>query len=177
MSKTARTTIFLVIILLLVGAGVYLYVQNRTPKVASFEECAKHYATMETYPATCKDKDGATYTQDIGNELSKVTLITIDAPRPNAVVSMPMDIRGRARGTWFFEASFPVELRAADGTVLGQTHAEAQGEWMTENFVDYKATLTFPPQPKGTKGTLYLKKDNPSGDPSRDDALVIPVVF
>jgi hypothetical protein len=48
---------------------------------------------------------------------------------------------------------------------------------MTENFVPYTSTLTFPPQPKGSKGKLILKKDNPSGEPSRDDSLIVPVIF
>jgi hypothetical protein len=172
-----RNTVIGLIVLLILAAGLWYVWNHQKPAVASFDECAAHYPVAETYPATCAGPDGTQYTQDIGNELGKTQLITIDSPRPNATVSGPIAIKGKARGNWFFEASFPIELKDAKGNVLGQTHAQAQGDWMTENFVDYTATLTFPPQPKGSKGTLYLKKDNPSGDPARDDALIVPVVF
>jgi hypothetical protein len=43
--------------------------------------------------------------------------------------------------------------------------------------VIFKATLTYPAQPKGSKGTLILRNDNPSGDPARDKKVEIPVIF
>ena len=48
---------------------------------------------------------------------------------------------------------------------------------MTENFVPFKTTLSFPAQPAGSKGTVILHKDNPSGDPARDQKVTIPVTF
>lgn len=46
---------------------------------------------------------------------------------------------------------------------------------MTEEFVPFTATLRF--TSPGGHGTLILRKDNPSGLPEHDDALVIPVRF
>ncbi len=168
-----------VVLTLLVGAS-FLYKKPAkvvTAEINSFEECAKVYPVMESYPPQCATVDGKSFTQDIGNELSKLDLITIDTPRPNTSVSSPLLIEGTARGTWFFEASFPVELQDENGTVLAQGPAQAQGDWMTEDFVPYKLTLNFPKQVSGSKGKLILKKDNPSGEPSRDDSLIVPIVF
>ncbi len=96
-------------------------------------------------------------------------------------VSSPLTVTGEARGNWFFEASFPVILTDWDGRIIAQVPAQAQGEWMTEEFVPFSATLTFttpiPGDPAVNRGALILQKDNPSGLPEHDDALEIPVVF
>lgn len=115
----------------------------------------------------------------VGNELEKADLIRLDTPRPNQVVSSPLVIRGQARGYWFFEASFPVVLTNWDGLIIAEGIATAQSEWMTEEFVPFEATLEFivDENSYSNKGTLILRKDNPSGLPEYDDALEIPVVF
>jgi len=98
---------------------------------------------------------------------------------PNETVRSPLLVKGRARGNWFFEASFPVVIVDWDGRIIGQGIAQAQGEWMTTEFVPFEATLTFTadPQAYSTRGSLILQKDNPSGLPEYDDALEIPVVI
>jgi len=60
--------------------------------------------------------------------------------------------------------------------VLGQIPAQAQGDWMTENFVPFAATLDFT-TPTTATGSLILEKDNPSGLPENDKQLTIPVKF
>lgn len=104
-------------------------------------------------------------------------LILVDTPVKNMPVNSPITITGSARGTWYFEASFPLELRDASGKVIAQHYAQAQSDWMTENFVPFKASLAYPPQPKGSTGTLILRKDNPSGLPEYDNSVEIPIIF
>ncbi len=104
-------------------------------------------------------------------------LITVDMPVANAAVSSPLALTGVARGTWYFEASFPVELKDASGKVIAQAPAKALGDWMTTDFVPFALSLPYPAQTPGSKGTLVLKKDNPSGDPARDQSVSIPVTF
>lgn len=101
-------------------------------------------------------------------------LVRVDPP---VVRASTLTVTGEARGRWYFEASFPVELRDAAGNTLGEVPAQAQGEWMTEDYVPFSATLTYPAQPASSTGTLILKKDNPSGLPEHDDSVSIPVVF
>ena len=104
-------------------------------------------------------------------------LISVDLPVAGGTVSSPVAITGQARGTWYFEASFPVELLNASGTVIAQAPAQALGAWATTDFVLFSLSLPFPTQPSGSRGTLILKKDNESGDPSRDQSVSIPVTF
>ncbi len=145
-------------------------------RISNFDECATAgNAVMESYPRQCRAGD-ATFVEDIGNELEKTDLIRIDYPRPNQKISSPLNIAGQARGTWFFEGDFPVILKSADNTVLAETYASAQSNWMTEDFVEFRSELIFT-KPGTAKGLLILKKDNPSDLPENEDALEIPVFF
>jgi len=150
---------------------------NNKPEVNSFEECiAVADFIMESYPRQCR-VDGKTFVEDIGNELEKTDLIQVSNPRPNQEIESPFVVTGQARGYWFFEASFPVVLVNWDGLIIAQGIAQAKGEWMTEDFVEFEATLEFERPTYSDKGTLILRKDNPSGLPENDDALEIPVIF
>ena len=100
--------------------------------------------------------------------------ITVSEPDPNVPVSSPLTVTGEARGGWYFEASFPVKLLDAGNNVIAQGPAQAQGDWMTPNFVPFSVILTFPPQTP-QMGTLVLEKDNPSGEPQNDASVSIPV--
>jgi hypothetical protein len=102
--------------------------------------------------------------------------IELRAPLPDAIVQSPLVIEGRARGNWFFEASFPVYLLSAEGDTLAVRPAQAAGEWMTEAFVPFKVTLAFTP-PASATGTLVLARDNPSGLPEHAAELRVPVRF
>lgn len=145
--------------------------------VTSFAECvAAGYPVAESYPRQCA-ADGVVYVEDVGNTLEMTDLIRVNAPTPNSTVTSPLTITGEARGTWFFEASFPVEMQDEDGNVLGQGYAEATEDWMTEDFVPFTATLTFTIPVGVTEGVLYLRKDNPSGLPERDNEMHFPVQF
>lgn len=162
--------------LLAVGGALYLY-DNRTQKIADFPGCVKAgYPVMESYPRQCRTPDGQAFREDIGNELEKDDLIRIAAPRPNAVVSSPLAVKGMARGNWFFEASFPVRLFDGNGEIIARGIAQADGDWMTEELVQFTAVLEFK-NPTTTVGTLLLDKDNPSGLPENEDALRVPVRF
>jgi hypothetical protein len=103
-------------------------------------------------------------------------LIELRTPLPEAILLSPLTVAGRARGPWFFEASFPVYLLDADGDTLVAIPAQAIGEWMTPAFVPFRATLSFTP-PASRTGTLILAKDNPSGLPEHAAELRIPIRF
>lgn len=96
---------------------------------------------------------------------------------PGMSVASPLTVEGEARGAWYFEASFPIEVRDADNNTIALAPAQAQDEWMTENFVPFRITLTFPKQPTGSAGSVILRNDNPSGLPENDRFMEIPVVF
>lgn len=174
--------LYTIVALVVVGAGVYAFMfmgpeGEDVVLINSFDDCvAQGYAVMESYPRQCRTVDGRTFTEDIGNELEKTDLIRVDNPRPNTEISSPLHVSGQARGYWFFEASFPVRLSDANGVEIARGIAQAQGEWMTEDFVTFEATLQFA-KPATSAGTLVLERDNPSGLPENADALMVPVKF
>lgn len=103
-------------------------------------------------------------------------LIVIESPRPYESISSPVIVKGKARGTWYFEASFPVRLVDENGKELAVVPAQAKTEWMTTDFVDFEVELNFP-TPTTQKGYLIFEKDNPSGLPEHADELKVPIVF
>ena len=105
----------------------------------------------------------------------KPDLIKITSPQSGAVVKSPLLVEGEARGFWFFEARFPVKLIDERGNLIVQGIAQAQDEWMTENFVPFQATLEF--STFATSGFLVLEKDNPSGLPENSDEVRRAVRF
>lgn len=139
----------LIVVLVLIAGGGLLLWQNRQPV------------------KTCQYNSADNTIEDICVYNIKETM----------TIKSPLELTGEARGTWFFEASFPVEIMDGDNNILAQGLAQAHGDWMTENLVPFTITdLKFEP-PLTDKGTLVLKKDNPSGLPANDDHLTIPIRF
>lgn len=105
--------------------------------------------------------------------------IKLRSPLPNDTVGNPFEINGEAKGSWFFEASFPVSLVDKDGRQLGQAPAEALGNWMTEDYVPFRAAMKLSDgaAAPGTPARLILSKSNPSGQPENDEKIEIPVVL
>lgn len=103
-------------------------------------------------------------------------MVRVDTPQEDDVVSSPLTVTGVARGFWYFEASFPIELLDGNGNTLALVPAQAQSDWMTEDFVPFSVTLEFE-RPETSTGTLVLHKDNPSGLPENEDERRIPVRF
>src|SRR5680860_575750 len=94
----------------------------------------------------------------------------------NELITSPLSLSGEAVGPWYFEASFPIELKDGNGVVIADTIGETQSDWMVNTFVPFTATLTFA-TPATPSGTLILHKENPSGEPAYDDELIIPITF
>lgn len=104
-------------------------------------------------------------------------LVRLESPTPYQVIESPLEITGRARGVWYFEASFPVVLVNWDGLIIAEGYVTAEGDWMTEEFVPFSGTIEFETPDYGERGALILQKNNASGLPEHDDALEVPVRF
>jgi len=177
MSK--KISIFFIIVIIL-GITVYLIFRLGEAPIAdinNFEECIfAGNPVLESYPRQCKAPDGRSFTEDIGDELEKIDLIRVDNPRPNQAIQSPILIKGEARGYWFFEASFPIKLINENGEVIIQHYAQAEDDWMTEDFVPFEAELNFEVA-NTQKGALILEKSNPSDLPENYNELRIPVIL
>ncbi len=167
----------LIFILVIVGGGVYL-ISKGDKKVSEdtvlcamdVQMCPDGSYVSRTGPQCEFEKCGDS---PLG---SHADIIKVSSPVVGALVGSPLVVTGEARGNWYFEASFPVRLYDANGKELAVVPAQAQGEWMTTEFVPFSVTLTFE-IPTTPTGTLVLEKDNPSGLPEFDDEISIPVRF
>ncbi len=103
-------------------------------------------------------------------------LIKVSQPQTMEAISSPLKVTGEARGYWYFEADFPIELYDSEGELIGTGIGSAQTDWMTEEFVPFESEMEFE-MPETETGTLVLRKDNPSDLPENDDQFEIPVKF
>ncbi len=122
-----------------------------------------------------KEEEGKEAPEDLDEQEEEKDII-VESPRPSQVISSPLIITGEARGTWFFEANFPVRLLDGSGEEIAVHYAEALNDWMTEDFVPFRAEIEFE-RPATEIGYLVLEKDNPSDLREYDDELIIPVRF
>jgi hypothetical protein len=102
--------------------------------------------------------------------------VVLSYPQENQEVTNPIQIKGIARGTWFFEASFPIQLVDSAGNIIAQGHAQAEDDWMTTNYVNFSAEIAYPATTTGS-ALLVLSKDNPSGLPEFDAHIFVPVIL
>lgn len=103
--------------------------------------------------------------------------IQVTLPFPGAVTGKDFSVRGKARGYWFFEASFPVFLFDPEGNqiAVGLAAPEPPGtEWMTTEFVNFKADVVVPPEFIGP-AILVVARDNASGLPEHDAHVSFPI--
>ena len=94
-------------------------------------------------------------------------------PGGGTEISSPLTVKGRAKGTWFFEANLGLKLVDNQGNIIAQAPAMTESNWQTENIIPFKGTLEFETNKK--MGKIIVEKDNPSGLPENADKIEIPV--
>lgn len=103
--------------------------------------------------------------------------IIVSFPLPGDTIISPLTVSGKARGTWFFEASAPVVIVNWDGLIIGEGYIQTTSDWMTEDFVDFTGKITFTNPTYKNNGAIIIKNDNPSGLSENDKAVEIPIYF
>lgn len=177
----------IILILLTVAGGLVGWWlvdrNNKNGSINSYDDCVTAgNVILETYPEQCRTNDGRSFTRDITDELNKykytsnrgVELI-INSPIKNESLTSPFVVMGQVPGNWSFEGSFQIELLDKNGERLEAKTVQLIGEWTTEEFVLFDATLKY----SGYSGdaTVILHKDNPSGLTKNDDSVSIDVVL
>jgi hypothetical protein len=94
------------------------------------------------------------------NDVASLTTATITTPAPNARVTSPLTISGRAPAGWFFENQLPVHLLDAQGAIIAEAPATPRINWTEPGDKDYDATLTFTVTAE-TPATLVVMQDMP----------------
>ncbi len=160
----SHNSIFIIFLLLL---GAFLIYISQTPAPASVQNPTQ---TSESTPSLIIPK--------APNKNPTHPMIVLEQPQESEEVSSPLIIEGEARGSWFFEATFPVVLTNWDGLIIAEGFATAEGDWMTQEFVPFTGELAFISDTSvSNRGSLILQKANPSGLPEHDDAYEITVFF
>lgn len=184
LSHVMWTVLGTAIVLGVVGAAISFIGREKTKPtltVNSFAECATKYGAQESRPRRCVTPGGQTFTEVVTDEESPIIgsaadLVRNVLPAPFSLVTDPLVITGEAR-LMYFEASFPVTLTDGNGNLIAEGVATATGDWMTEDFVPFTATLSWKMLPTTRSGIITLKKDNPSGLPEHDRDASYPVRF
>lgn len=183
----------IILLLILIGGvalSVYLFMRPQAPVVSeeptvlSFLDCeAAGYPVMESYPRQCRTPDGRLYVEELpAPEPTYVNasadLIRVTNPTPGSVVGKTLTVMGEARGTWYFEASFPIEVRDVTGTVIATGIGQPVGgaDWMTEEFVPFSSTITIP-ESFIDEAVLVLMNDNPSGMVENARSISFPITI
>lgn len=168
MKKIILVAVLFVIAVVLLFAARFILGGPEDDWICQNNTWVKHGHPSAPMPAApCGNQSGPFVYKD---------LIKISEPKAEDKINSPITVTGEARGNWYFEATFPVEVLDEDGTVLGSGPVQAQGEWTTTDYVPFSGTINFT-KPKGQNGTVVFKKDNPSGLPANDDSVSIPVIF
>ena len=175
MIKTRNIVLMIVVIIVVAGVGYFTLRDGVVEQIACTQEalmCPDGSSVSRTGPncefSTCPTVEGSQYKD----------LIRVTTPLPESTVSSPLVIKGEARGMWYFEASFPVVLTNWDGLIIAQGIATAKGDWMTEDYVPFEATLEFESDNQvSNRGSLILQRSNASGLPENDDAFEFTIYF
>lgn len=105
--------------------------------------------------------------------------VRVSSPLPNAKVGRTFTVIGEARGSWYFEGVFPIEV-AGEGIMAGRlvvAHAQANAlrDWTTSDWVPFAASVAVANYTG--RATIAFLKDNPSGLPENDDSVEFPIVI
>ncbi|UII31793.1 Gmad2 immunoglobulin-like domain-containing protein [Fulvivirga ulvae] len=104
-------------------------------------------------------------------------LIKVENISKNDTVRPPVVIKGKARGPWFFEGQFPVEVANANHKTIAKDIAKAEGKWMTSEWVNFEVTLDFAVNTESQQGYITLRRSNASGKAELDRSFTLPVII
>jgi hypothetical protein len=173
MNKKALPIVLAVIILALLA--ILIFVPGKT---ANPSPVATYTSTSQPTPTTTDviqlpNPESSTSTLSAYASLKGKT-VKISLAQNSQVIS-PIIITGNIPSGWAFEASFPVKLLDANGTVIGQGAARVPN-WMSTTTAWFAVGVSFA-KPTTSTGTLVLLADNPSGSAANADEVHLPVKF
>jgi len=143
------------------------------------------YVVIEASPTSSQSSVQKENHEEFGTQsvlpeqLQGNSLIKIDVPEMGESVASAISVSGQAKGQWFFEASAPVTVTNWNGLIIGEGFIEAEGDWMTEEFVPFNGEIVYLQEPDSysATGTVIFMRANPSGLPENDAAVEITVLL
>jgi HAMP domain-containing protein len=158
-------------LLVLSAAWIWQYNKIQARKPAALEVAT---TTVPVYVPTATTTEVTLYETAFAHKTDMFKSVSVTG---GMKLAPKTKVSGEVCGSWYFEASFPVELRTGTSTVIWTGLATTGSDWMTTNYVPFTTVLNYTPLGTSTPAVLVLKKDNPSGESINDDELQIAVVL
>lgn len=134
------------------------------------------YMNHTSAPVIYKSSPTVPLSEALISEKGIANAIVLENLKKGDLLSSPFTLKGKAKG-WYFEGSFPIEIKNNKGVSVFKGIAEAQGNWMSGEYVPFETKINFSLQVPGSLGSIILKKDNPSGLLENEDSVTLPIVF
>lgn len=147
------TPILILLILVLVGIGGYLFYKNAQSKIII------DYAPATPSPSPAESS------------------VVITSPTSGSTVTSPLRIEGTVPAGWMFEGVLPIKLLDENRKMIAQGRGQEiiPGSWQSGKPVAFEGKIIFTTTAKS--GFLVIEKDNPSDLPENSGSFEIPVVF
>ncbi len=184
-----KKIIIFIIIFIIVLISVWFWYNRQNEWVCKDGEWIAQGSPRDSKPEIACKRDGDSELVNESRAMPDKEMVEIDSqkvaeginirvmsPTVNATIKSPLKITGEAKGSWFFEASFPVKIVDIGGSVLGEGVAQAQGDSMTDEYVPFKAEIKFDIN-GSTGGDIIFQKSNPSGLPENAGSFSFPILF
>ena len=180
------TSVILIIFLLAgvaIASGYFVFSQKqqKSKQINSFEDCAKYYPVMESYPEQCNTPDGKHFVQELSEEEKKKLM----PPKESSSSSKPDETpnwKNYRNDEYGFELKYPENYQSIALQSTGQekktevaSFAIAQTNFLTVNvfkdkFEDYKLV----DQPGGDSYRFEVLNKKWVIDKSREGAEYVP---
>lgn len=127
-------------------------------------------AFMPSQKVAADDKTSVKY-KNASDDLVKVSY-----PLILGVTNREFEIKGKARGQWFFESSARVKILNNTGKPIYEGTVTATGDALTKDYVPFIGKVKVPEGYSGM-ATLVLLNDNPSGLPENESTVSFPIIL
>jgi len=162
--------IILIIFAFLFAIGLIKGLSNEDDWICSGGEWVRHGNPSASMPTAPCGQSGQNDAESVGSD------IAVFLPQAGQMVKSPATIEGEVRGTWFFEAVLPIEIRNNAGQKIAVGYVQATDDWMTENFIPFRGEIEFDISAT-TSANLIFRKANPSDLPENDQEFKVPVIL
>ncbi len=160
-NKRIYIVIFLLLLVVLGLTGYYLY-EKGVFDISKDKEVAEN-------------EDGKGDGGEGLFETKKGAAFTLTSPLPNSTVDCKFQIVGDMPSEWFFEGTFPYEIRVG-GELVHEGNVQTEDDWTEKSILHFVADVDCKDKCTGD-GEIVLKNANPSGLTKNDDSYTIPVKF
>jgi len=111
---------------------------------------------------------------EVGRKAGEIRINNIE---PGAVIVSPLYLKGEARGAWFSGGGMDATLVDADGNVIAEAEARAQGNIPDDSaFVPFAVQFEFT-RPENKEGFAVFAKKRLIGSPSEEETFRFPIQF